>query len=369
MKKEDWQQAFGQPSASFDARFRQTLDRIDQKEEKKMKHMSFRAIVIVVALLLALTGVAYAATQGWMIGDYFGKRGPGQTPEGFESGFAGDYTQEIGEVRFRIRDAYVSGDVLTALVEVERKDGKPALFVPEGIEEDDLIACLDQSLSFEPTDRRTIAEYARDEGMAVYLAGSWFTQDGRMLEGAGDEWAEDGYNMLVMMCQVHGIHSENDTVKLSWDIYLTDQQNGYQPQSLEIELPVEPYQEWTVEVNKEVEGLPVVVDRLMLRQSRMELDVDITYHLNIDKMPAIVEENSPAAWDYIYMHLCDPDTDEKLPMGARIVGGMQWLNAEHTAFEGALSSISGEYEKDTIRLKFYDPWQDAYIGAIDVKIK
>jgi len=367
MTNEEWKAAFGEPTASFDARFQQTLNRLE--EEKTMKRFTLRTVILAAAIILALTGAACAAANYWMIGDYFGTRGPGHVPEGFESGYQADYTQEIGNLHFHIRDAYVSGNTLTAMVEVSRKDEMPALFVTEGIEEDDLIANFDQALSFDAEEKRTIAEYARDEGLQIYHVGSWFTQDGKMKEGAGDEWAEDEYRRLVILCQVQDIQNSNGLAQLSWDIYMADKENGYQPKSMTIKLPVEAYTEWTVDVNQAVEGIPVVIDRLMLRQSRMELDVDIAYHLDPDKMPETVEENTAAALHYGSIHLIDPETDEKLPMGSRITGGMRWLDEAHTVFEGTLGSVSGEYVGDTIRLKFYDPWQDAYIASIDIKIR
>lgn len=334
-----------------------------------MKRFSLRAAVIAFALILAMTGGALAAANQWKIGDYFGKRGPGSAPEGFESGFDADYTQEIGEVRFHIRDAYISGSTLTAMVEVERKDGKPAIFVTEGFDESDLIANFDQVLSFEPEDRRTIAEYARDEDLPIYHAGSWFTQNGKMSEGAEDEWAEDNFERLVMLLQVQDIQSENGMAKLSWDIYLADQENGYQPQSLEIQLPVEEFEAWTAEINQAVDGLPVTVERLELRQSRLELDTRIVYRLDREQMPLDAPEDSPAAHDYRFIHLFDPRTDEKLPVGSKIVGFDKWLDDEKTVIMKDLDSVRGEYDGDTLRLKFYDPWQDQYIAAIDVKIR
>ena len=367
MNKQEWQSAFGEPSAFFHEGFFRTLDRL--KEEKQVKKMSVRTALIALALTLALTCAAYAAVSQWMIGDYFGKRGPGSVPEGFESGYQGDYTQEIGDVRFHIRDAYVSGNVLTAMVEVSRTDGKPALFLTDSVEEEDLIVYYDQILTQDPEDHRTIAEYAKENGLPLYHAGSWFTQDGKTTESAGDEWAEDGFGRFVIFTQIQDIRSEGGKAKLSWDVYTADAEKGYQAQSMEIELPVEAYEEWTVEVDQAVEGTPVVIDRLMFRQSRMEMDVDIAYHLDMEKMPDTIAENTPAALDYRIIHLTDPDTDEKLPMGSRITGGMRWLNEAHTAFEGALDSIRGEYEKDTLRLKFFDPWQDAYYASIDVKIR
>ena len=170
MKKEDWQAAFGQPSASFDARFRQTLERIDQKEEKTMKHLSVRAVVIALALVLALTGVAYAASQGWMIGDYLnGRYGDNvNAPRDFSTGYDLEYTQELNDLTFRIRDAIVDGGNLNAIVEISRTDGRPAVIRGEDCMEDDLIANLYPDLTEDdPTYPLTVGQYALERNLPM----------------------------------------------------------------------------------------------------------------------------------------------------------------------------------------------------------
>ena len=137
MTKQDWQAAFGTPDASFDTRIQQTLDHL--KEEPKVLKTSVRTVVLVLALLLALTGAVYAASTNWKIGDYFGRRIPGEVPEDFDSYYQEDYTQELNGVRFHIRDAYMEGDTLYAITEVSRADGQPAIFMGDGDDESDPI--------------------------------------------------------------------------------------------------------------------------------------------------------------------------------------------------------------------------------------
>ena len=102
----------------------------------------------------------------------------------------------------------------------------------------------------------------------------------------------------------------------------------------------------------------------------MELQVDIAYHLDMEKMPNVDEnDESAAGFRYRFIHLCDPVTGERLPEGARITGALRWLNEDHTAFQGDAGSVRGEYAGDTIQLRFYDPWLDEYVGSIGVKIR
>ena len=155
MTQQQWQSAFGGPGASFDARVEQTLKRLE--EENKMKQYSVRAALIALALILAMTGVVYAVSTHWMIGDYVGGRGAGNLPQDFDSGYEESFSLELGGVRFRIRDAYVNGNTLMAVTEVSRADGKPAIFMGPGTNEEDPIDDFDQILSWELRDGRSAA--------------------------------------------------------------------------------------------------------------------------------------------------------------------------------------------------------------------
>ena len=367
MTKHDWQAAFGAPDASFDATVRQTLDHLE--EEPKMLKISMRTVVLALALLLALTGVVYAATTGFRIGDYFGRRGPGSVPQDFDTGFDRDYTQELCGLRFHIRDAYVDGDILIALTEISRIDGQPAIFLTDGIFEDNPIDVFDQTLSWELRDGRSIQEYAQENDLPVYRVGNEFEQ-GAPADAVGDEWAEEDFRYLVTFTEMEGIQSEQGEAALSWNILVQDENGEFIQQSMQVSLPVESFAQWEVAVNQAVEGLPVVVDSLRFQQSRVELKVDIAYHLDMEKMPDVAEnDESAAGFRYRFIHLCDPADGRRLPQGARLLGTLRWLNEEHTAFEGALGSVSGQYAGDTIRLGFYDPWLDEYVGFLDVKIR
>ena len=367
MTKHDWQAAFGAPDASFDATVRRTLDQLE--EEPNMLRISVKTVALALAVLLALTGAVCAATNVWKIGDYFGGRWGGLAPQDFDTAFQADYTQELCGIRFHIRDAYVDGDILIAMTEISRVDGQPAIFLTDGFDASDPIDSYDQVLSQELRDGRSISEYARENNLPIYRVGNWFEQDAPA-DGVGDEWAEEDFRYLVCFAEVEDIQSENGEAALNWNILVQDENGQFIEQSMEITLPVEAFTQWEVPVNQTVEGLPVVVDALVLQQSRMELKVDIAYHLDMERMPDVEEnDESAAGFRYRFIHLCDPMTGEQLPRGPRLLGTLRWLNAERTAFEGAVGSVSGEYAGDTLQLRFYDPWLDEYVGSIDVKIR
>lgn len=366
MNKQQWQAAFGEPDASFDAAIQKTLNQLE--EEKKMLKIPMRTFALALAILLALSGVVYAATTGWRIEDYFGGRHPGTVPEDFDTGYAEDYIQELCGLRFHIRDAYVNGDTLIALTEVSRIDGQPALFLTDSFDESDPIDSYDQVLSWELRDGRSIEAYARENGLHMYHVGTRFIQEGLSEGTAGDEWAEEDFKYLVFFAEIPGIQSENGRAAVTWEVMALDEKGEWVLRSVEISLSVEPFTVWEVAVNQAVEGLPVVVDTVYLQQSRLELQVDVAYHLDTQNMPDVAEYDESAAGHYYrFIHLFDPATGKRLPEGARMLGTLQWVG--DTTFRGSADSVSGEYTGDTIQLRFYDPWLIEYIGSIDVKIR
>ena len=366
MNKQQWQAAFGEPDASFDAAVQRTLHQLE--EDKKMLKIPMRTLILALAILLALSGVVYAATAGWKIVDYFGGRFSIDLPEDFDTSYTEDYTQELCGLRFHIRDAYMNGDTLIALTEVSRADGRPALFLTDGFDESVPIDNYDQVPSLELWDGRSIEAYAKENGLPMYHVGARFIQEGLSEGSVGDEWAEDDFKYLVFFAEIPGVQSENGRATVAWEVMVLDEKGEWVQKSMEITLSVEPFTVWEVAVNQAVEGLPVVVETVYLQQSRLELQVDVAYHLDEENMPDVAEFDESAAGHYYrFIHLFDPATGERLPEGALLAINFQWVG--DMAFRSSAGSVSGEYAGDTIQLRFYDPWLNEYIGAIDVKIR
>ena len=359
---EEWQNAFGGPSPAFEDRIRQTLNHLE--EGNIMKKATARTAILVFALILALTGVVYAATGGWTIGEYFNNRYDSNVnaPKDFDSGYRQEYAQELEGLTFRIRDAFVDADVFNAIVEVRRTDEKPALFRGEDCMEDDLIGFLYWDLE---EDERTVRQYAEEKALPLYWVSTSFDQD-QVLTGANDFWME-GDNLLAYFVSAEGVKSENGQAALTWRVYVHGQDGTLQKKEMEIMIPVEESTEWEVAVNQPVEGLPVILDRLLLRESRIGLHVDMLYHLDTDTEDKELLEAIQREDMNIWFRCIDPETGEELPGGATLGGQIDSQDDIHYIQSG--DSISCEAVSDTLYLQAYDAWDKEVYGTVEVKIK
>ena len=362
-RREDWQQAFGSPSPAFDARIRQTLNQLE--EENRMKKTSIRTAILVVALILALTGVVYAATAGWNIGDYFNNRygDNANVPQGFESGYDRDYAQETDGLSFRIRDAYVDGDRLNAIVEISRADGKPALIRGSDCMEDDLIGFLYLDMK---EDQRTVAQYAKGKNLPLHWAGTDFAQDGRVTTGTADFWME-GEDRLAYFVTAEDVESENGQAAFQWIVYSYGQGGTLNKKSMEIVLPVEEQTTWTVPVNQTLKELPVVLDELRLMQGRMGLRIEYRWHveesLGMPEKAEALKRNDLNLW----FRAVDPITWQELPGGATLTGSVDSMDDIHYVQKG--SSIDASAVSDVIHIQPYDAWEKQTYETLTVTVR
>ena len=364
-RKEDWQGAFGEPDQAFNERVQRTLNQLE--EGKPMKKITIRMAAIAFALVLMTTGVVYAATNGWMIADYFNNRYGDNVnaPKDFDSGYSQDYTQELDGLTFHIRDAYVSGRLLNAIVEIARTDGAPALFRGEDCMMDDLIGNLYvEKLDDEVT---TVEQYAKEKNLPVYwVETGFFTQSGPG-DGSADYWMEED-KRLAYFISVDQVQTENNQVELDWRVYVhTEDPSKVDQQSMKITIPVEEQKEWQVAVNQRVEGLPVIVDRVCLIESRMGLMVDIDWHLDMEDKDhetiAAIQRGDINLW----FELIDPATGKVLPGGPTTSGSFGSKDDMHYIQQG--ESVSADFTGDTLCLRAFDAWEKTRYGTVEVKIK
>lgn len=362
--KEDWRAAFGQPSASFDARIRQTLEHLE--EERPVKKFTLRTVLIAAVLLLAVIGTVYAAAGGWNIGDYlervYGGNNEVNVPKDFASGFDQTLTQRVGDVVFTVRDAYVDDTHLQAIVTFARTDGKPALFLAAMLSPEDMMENL---LCDGRKDGRTIGEYAADNDLPIYEVNTWFEQDG-FDGGSMDIWLEeDGTTAAFITAE--NITSQDGLAVLTWHVQAADEQGEKQRNAQEISLRADAVKAWEVAVNQPVEGLPLTVDALYLRENQMGLHVDIAFSINMaeatDDEILLIRDNS------IWFELINPRTGERLPGGATLSGEIGTTNEDNTAFLQSGKSLSAEFDGDTLYLRAYDCWEKLRYGTVAVKIK
>ncbi|MBQ9263596.1 MAG: hypothetical protein IJ189_05225 [Clostridia bacterium] len=367
-RKEDWQAAFGNPSPAFDARMRQTLNHLE--EEKTVKKFSLRMAVLVLALILALTGAVYAATNVWTIGDYFNQRYGDNVnaPRDFDSGFAGNFTQELDGLTFHIRDAYVDGNQLSAIVEISRADGQPALFRGEDIMEDDPIGDLYLEMQEDEAGLMPVAEYARQHNLPLYWVGMGFCQADQVLTGGADYWMEDGSKRLAYFLTAEDVQVEEGQAKLQWRVYVYPEDGGpIHRQEIEITVPVEPLKTWSVEIQRPVEGLPVVLDQLNLAEGRMGLHLEYVWHIDESQADTELARAIQQVDINLWFRAIDPDTGEELPGGATLGGSYGSPDDVHFVQSG--DSVSASFQGDTLYIQPYDAWEKNTYGVIEVKIR
>ena len=365
-RQEDWQKAFGRPTAAFDARVRQTLNHLE--EEKPMKRIALRAVILAAALLLILTGVVYAAVSGWKIGDYFNHRygDTANVPKDFSSGFDYDYTQELDGLTFHIRDAYVDGDILNAIVEIGRSDGQPSLILTGDCMEDDPIGSLYiDSDSDDPASLILIKDYAREKGLPLYRAASDFAQQGTP-DGGGDYWME-GDRLLACFVTQSGVQVENGQAAFEWKVSVRAEDGTLHQASMTVTLPVEEQKTWEVPVAWRVDGLPVILDTMTLREGRMGLYVDFTWHIDEKLGDEETVRRLQQGDINLWFRLIDPASGETLPGGATIGGEVNSKDDVHFIQTG--DSVSAELRTDTLTIQAYDAWEKTRYGMTTVKIK
>lgn len=356
MKREDWQAAFGAPSASFDARFQQTLNHLE--EDKKMKRFTLRTVILAVALLLATMGVVYAAANSKTLQDFILGRGDAHLPQDFATGYDQDLTQTAGDVRFHIRDAYVNCNTLYAIIEASLADGSPALFLPQDFVPEDLIGNLYRELLEDP---RTIAEYAREKNLPIYWVDSWFKRDGEAMQGTFDIAMEEDQRG-ALFAEVFDIQPQGGFAVLTWNVMTWKDPQNIQQADKEIKLPVEESKTWEVSVDQRIEGSQITVDTLYFRQNRMDLQVDVTYHID--------QASDWHANDHYFFEFLDPATGQLIPGGAGGSSTIASTNEEDTAFIHKDITLSADFAGDTVLLRATNPFsEEEPTGTLQVKIR
>ncbi len=353
--KTDWQKVFGKPDASFSARFDQTLLRLE--EGKPMKKFTVRTAALVLALLVALTAVAYALTGGWGVADYLQNRYGREIPKDFKSDYAQTLTQTVGGVTFSIRDAYIDHNDLYAIVTLAREDGESALFLAGDISKTDTI---DNLYLDGRTDSRTIQGYADEMKLPIQEVNFWFEQGDEYLGGGMDIWLEeDGTTAMALIA--NDIKVADGTASFVWCAQVIDEAGEKVRGHIEINLPAVPQTEKVIEIGKPVEGIDAVLDRIFLYTGALGTRVELEFSIPDDATArAFVMDN-------IWFELIDPATGERIPEGVSLIGSIDQVDATHLRQTG--DSISAAWQGDTLILRAYDCWEKTRFGSVEVKIK
>ncbi len=196
MKREDWQRAYEPLPDALAHRVSSTLSSLE-KEETVMRKHTLRSAVIALAILLALTGVAYALIES-KTADIFGWFYGNETKENLLSGDIAPSGQ-----------SYTLGDVVYTLDEVIYKDGylygTGTIRAAEGanivlVAEDYTVTSpAGYGLHYGygetiPDDAPTYAELAKERGAKIILAKC--VADGVLNEDSTLNASEIGYLQL-----------------------------------------------------------------------------------------------------------------------------------------------------------------------------
>ena len=164
MKNQDMKHAFGQIDPAFERRALQTLDRLNRQEETKVKKKASFSLVMVAVMLVAMAGLAYAASH-MGIADYLRDR----------LGLTDTQRAEI-EKRVELpeqqiisnRNEYAQFNVKEALF-----DGKQVRMLLEVIPNDDVMIIMTDSMVTDSMsdlgpafkgNEQTIEDYAKEHG-------------------------------------------------------------------------------------------------------------------------------------------------------------------------------------------------------------
>jgi len=268
-------------------------------------------------------------------------------------------SQEVGDLVFTIRDAFVDDATLQTIITFERKDGKPALFLMGDLSENDTMTNLYPS--GEKEDARTIAEYAAEQGLPIYRVNTWFAQEDSVHSSLLQWMEEDG--LFAAFVSYDEVVKKEDAAFFTWFVQVMEEE-GKQVRQMDIALPVEEMKEWEVEVNQAVEGLPLQVDALHLREGKMGLHVDIAFSLMKEDA---TEAEMEMIQECIWFEILEPGTEKRIPGGASTAGSIGRIDDEHFIQTG--DSVSADYGGDTLLIRAYDAWDKTRYGAVEVKIK
>lgn len=353
----DWQNAFGAPDASFDARFHQTLEQL--REDKPMKKVTIRAAVIAVALALLVTAAAFALSGMWDVGGYLSNRYGIDVPEGFVSQYGQTLTQTVGGVEFTVRDAYIERDYLYMIARIAPTDGQKALFVGAGASKEDTI---DNLYLDGREDGRTIAQYAKDNDLNIIDVSMGVSQ-GVGFNGGMDFWLEeDGSATCVLTA--NDLDIDGDAAAFAWSVRTRQEGGEWQEAQTDVTLPVYQGEKYEIAVGKAVEGTAVVIDKLTAYKGKLGLSFDVHFHID---MNAPKEQRDLAA-DALWFEIIDPMTGEKLPGGASLEGSIESNNKIGGFLQRGLS-LSMNWQGEEITLRAYDCWEKDRFGSVTVSIE
>lgn len=195
MKREDWQKAYEPIPGSLAHRVSSTISSLE-KEETVMRKHSLRAAAIVVAILLALCGVAYALIEsrtadifGWFYGE--SKKEELLTGDIAPSG----QSYQLGDVVYTLDEAVYKDGFIYGTGSIRPTEGANIVLIPEDYGVNEAAGYLLHYGNEEiPDDAPSYVELAKQRGAKILLAKC--VADGVLNEDGTLNASEIGYTQL-----------------------------------------------------------------------------------------------------------------------------------------------------------------------------
>ncbi len=126
----DFKQTYGDVPEGFHRRMQHTLRRTE--EEKPMKRLSFRAVLITAISLITTMAIAFAASQlGWV--DFFGGRYDVTVPKAAQEALSATTPRQyqLGPMTFTFKQLLADGRIALSAAEIHTTDNSVALYAPD----------------------------------------------------------------------------------------------------------------------------------------------------------------------------------------------------------------------------------------------
>lgn len=296
----------------------------------------------------------------------------------FDTGFDQELELEYDGFRFRLRDAYISGNTLYTITEISRVNGERAMIVEMPADKEQLKNRLYRGLYLRGLNRDieiTAQEYIEKYNVPVYIASAGVEQVYNSNTAGSSASRREGDGKLIVYETINHVWPRNDgTVHLEWSGMVWDDKiQDYRKVTMPLVLEMKPVEEKEISVCRlfKTDGFMIELESITLRKT--DIDVQVDFHCRLIE-PTI--EKGQLVQKYSF-YAVDPGTENwrYLKMGSKMHGGMATpvdLNTGEFNYERTTLSLEA-WDRDSLIIQFlpFDVWGhgDPQQPLVDVKIK
>lgn len=364
---------------------RQTLDRIQGKEQPIMKKKLSVALAMTLALiLLAAAAVAAAHSMGMIdfLGRYQNSYVPDDAQQYVQTGAA---RAENDAVTAHVRETYYDGKVARLVVDVAPKAATTLLFGDDLMPEDNWQNLRHLSGTWDENDRRTLADYCAEGGyQAAY--GVWIDlrpadETIHMVAGSMDyDVSEDGTVTLFYQAEYNQapavLEAELDVTLVPYQLPLTDESR--QPEARQmLTLPLQLHKAQATEEAYlctqpvELPGIGVRVDGLLVQVKPQEIYVTLDF--TVTDREAYAKTN-----DGLWFEFIDPEStaeeyyQQQLKSGLTGSGAVSPMDSDDLALATQYrqtETLGCNELHETYTLRAYDAWEKTRFDTFEMAVE